>query len=67
MNTGGERSKILTVAGDSMQPAMVLAVPAGIVPQTALVTYLVLILYPVQFSVVGGVLAPQVTPSSKLY
>lgn len=41
---GGVLSTILTVAGDSIHPAMVLAVPAAVVPQAALVTYLVLIL-----------------------
>ena len=41
---GDVRSTTLIVAGDSIHPAIVLAVPAGVVPQTALVTYLVLIL-----------------------
>jgi hypothetical protein len=42
MNKGDVRSNILVVAGDGQ--AVVLVVPAGIVPQSALVTYLVLIL-----------------------
>ena len=72
MNAGGVKSMILVVAGDGH--AVVLAVPAGIssveagiLTQAADVTYLVLILYPAQFSAVGGVFAPHVTPSSKLY
>jgi hypothetical protein len=64
---GGIKSTILIVAGDSIHPAIVLAVPAGVAPHTAVVTYLVLILYPLQLLAVGGVLVPQVTPSSKLY
>ena len=43
VSDGGVRSTIRIVAGDSIQPAIVLAVPAGVVPHTALVTYLVLI------------------------
>jgi len=62
---GGVKSRILVIAGEG-QP-VVLAVPAGMLPQLAVVTYLVLILYPAQFSAVGGVFAPQLTPSSKLY
>jgi hypothetical protein len=50
-----------------LHPAITLAVPAGIEPQAALVTYLVFILYPAQLSVVGGVFVPHVAPSSKLY
>ena len=72
MNAGGVKSILLVVAGEG-QP-VVLAVPAGIssaaagiLTQAAVVTYLVLILYPAQFSAVGGVFAPHVTPSSKLY
>jgi hypothetical protein len=42
MNTGDVRSNILVVAGDGQ--TVLLAVPAGIVPQSVLVTYLVLIL-----------------------
>ena len=41
---GGVVSSILVVAGDSLQAAIVLAVPAGMEPQAALVTYLVFIL-----------------------
>jgi hypothetical protein len=65
VKVGGVKSRILVVAGE--EQTVVLAVPAGIAPQSAVVTYLVLILYPAQFSAVGGVFGPQVTPSSKLY
>ena len=65
--TGGVLSMILVVVGDSIHPGMMLAVPAGMVPHAALVTYLVLIRYPLQLSAVGGVLLPHVTPLSKLY
>lgn len=58
-------STFLVIAGDS-QPEEA-AVPAAIVPQAVEVTYLTFILYPVQLSAVGGVLAPQVAPSLKLY
>ena len=42
MNAGGVKSMILVVAGEGQ--AVVLAFPAGIVSQSAVVTYLVLIL-----------------------
>ena len=42
MNAGGVRSIILVVAGEGH--AVVLAIPAGISSQAAVVTYLVLIL-----------------------
>ena len=67
MKEGAVLSKILSEAGDILHAAFKLPVPAAIVPHAALVTYLVLILYPVQLSAVGGVFAPQVTPLSKLY
>jgi hypothetical protein len=41
---GGVKSTIRVVAGDEIHPATVLAVPAGVAPQAALVIYLVLIL-----------------------
>lgn len=41
---GGVRSIILIVAGDSIHPLIVLTVPAGVVPHTAVRTYLVFIL-----------------------
>ena len=41
---GGVISTILIVAVDSIHPAILLAVPIGIVPHTALVTYLTFIL-----------------------
>ena len=37
--TGAVVSMILLVAGDSLHPEIVLAVPAGIFPQAVLVTY----------------------------
>jgi hypothetical protein len=42
VNAGGVKSIILVIAGDGQ--AVVLAFPAGIVSQSAVVTYLVLIL-----------------------
>ena len=49
MNAGGVKSIILVVAGDGHAevlavPAGISSVPAGILAQTAVVTYLVLIL-----------------------
>lgn len=44
VSDGAVWSTILIVAGDSVHPAIVLGVPAGVVPHAALVTYLVLIL-----------------------
>ena len=41
---GGVASTILVVAGDCIQAAIVLAVPAVVKPQSALITYRVLIL-----------------------
>ena len=67
VHVGAIKSTILIVAGDSLHPAIVLAVPAAVVPHTALVTYFTFILYPLQLLVVGGVFPPHVTPSSKLY
>lgn len=63
---GEIKSTILVVAGDSIHPAIVFG-PAGVEPHAAVRTYLVLILYPLQLLAVGGVLVPQVRPSSKLY
>ena len=67
VSAGAVLSTILVVAGDSLQAVTVLAVPAGMDPQAALVTYLVLIKYPLQLSAVGGVFVPHDPPSSKLY
>ena len=67
MITGGSLSIFLIVAGDDIQPAIRLTVPAGYVPQSLPRAYRILILYPEQLFIVGGILAPQVAPSSKLY
>ena len=44
VHVGAVLSTILVVAGDSVQAAMIPAVPAKVPPQAALVTYLVFIL-----------------------
>ena len=44
VHVGAVWSTILVVAGDAAQAAMVLGVPAGMLPQSAAITYRVLIL-----------------------
>ena len=66
VRSGFVLSTFLVVTGDSPQTPEP-GVPAGVPPQSASVTYRVLILYPAQLSAAGGLFAPHVASPSKLY